>query len=136
MLWTCPVCGKEFKNTNQWHSCARVELEHHLRNKSPQVRTTFEKLLREVHKFGKITVTGVKTAVQVRAASTFISIQLRKNHLLISFQLDRAENGYPVFKTEPISKNRVLHTAVLEGPEDVGKQLVTWLEKSYEMGKE
>jgi hypothetical protein len=29
-VWTCPECGKKFRNKNQWHSCYRVSLEDHI----------------------------------------------------------------------------------------------------------
>ena len=136
MTWICPECGKEYKNTNQWHSCARLDLEDHLRNKSPAVRATLDKLLREARKFGEITVDPVKTAIQLRTSSTFLSIKLKRDHLDLDFQLASAVNTFPIFKTIRISKIRVLHQAVLEGPEDVDGRLMSWLREAYELSNE
>ena len=133
MTWICTNCNREFRNTNQWHSCAQVDLKHHLRNKSPEVRATLEKLLREVHKFGNISVDPVKTSIQVKTSVTFLSIQTKKDHLVMYFQMENEVNEFPVYETTRMSKNRVLHAAVLESPEEVDKRLMNWLKKSYKL---
>jgi len=133
MTWICPKCKKEFKNTNQAHSCARVDLEDHLKNKSPQAKATFDKLMQELNKLGKINLNPVKTSIQVKATATFLSIKLKRDNVEIEFQLGSEINESPVYKNFRISKNRVLHFAVLESPQDVDAKLVNLLKKSYEL---
>lgn len=133
MTWTCPNCKKEFRNKNQAHSCAKVDLKDHLKNKSPQVIATFDKLMRELKKLGEITLNPVKTSVQVKAGATFLSIKLKKEYTEIEFQLGEEVDKLPIYKNIRISKNRVLHFAVLKNPQDVNTQLVSWLKKSYEL---
>jgi len=133
MPWTCPKCKKEFRNKNQVHSCAKVDLRDHLKNKSPQVIATVDKLMRELGKFGEITINPVKTSVQVKAGATFLSIKPKKEYTEIEFQLSEEVDKFPVYKNIRISKNRVLHFAVLKSPQEVNIQLVSWLKKSYEL---
>jgi hypothetical protein len=136
MTWICPECKKEFRNKNQAHSCARVDLEDHLKNKSPQVRATFDRLMRELRKFGEITLNPVKTSIQVKTVSTFLSIRPKKMSIEIEFQLGSELKEPPVYKNFRISKNRVLHFAVLNSPEDVNAKLMNFLKKSYELVKQ
>jgi len=136
MTWICPDCKKEFRNKNQAHSCARVDLEDHLKGKSSQVKATFEKLMREIRKFGEITLNPVKTSIQVKTGSTFLSIRLKKMNIEIEFQLGSEVNEPPFYKNFRISKNRVLHFAVLKNPEDVNAKLISLLRKSYELVKQ
>lgn len=133
MTWTCSNCKKEFRNKNQVHSCARVKLEDHLKNKSPQVIAIFDKLIREMNKFGEITLNPVKTSVQMRSGATFLSIKPKKDYLEIEFQLGEEVDKLPVYKNIRISKNRVLHFAILKSPQEVNTQLISWLKKSYEL---
>lgn len=133
MTWTCPNCKKKFKNTNQWHSCARVDPQGHFRNKPLLVRAIFDKLVGELGAFGRITVDSVKTSIQVRAASSFVSIKPKRDCLEIEFQLGHEADAFPVYRTIRVSKNRVLHFAVLEHPDDVDEQLVDWLRQAYEL---
>ena len=133
MTWICPNCKKEFKNKNQAHSCAKVDLKEHLKNKSPQVKATFDKLMRELGKLGKITINPVKTSIQVKATATFLSIIPRKDYMEIEFQLGSERDELPVYKNFRISKNRVLHFAILKDPQEVNTKLMNWLKKSYEL---
>jgi hypothetical protein len=105
----------------------------YLKNKSPQVVATFDKLMRELGKFGEITINPVKTSVQVKAGATFLSIRPKKEYTEIEFQLGEELDKFPVYKNIRISKNRVLHFAVLKNPQEVNTRLVSWLKKSYEL---
>ena len=136
MTWICPDCKKVFKNKNQAHSCARVDVEDHLRNKSPQVRATFDKLMRELRRFGEITLNPVKTSIQVKTVSTFLSIKPKKMNIEIEFQSGSEVKDSPVYKNFRISGKRVLHFAVLNGPEDVNAKLMRLLKKSYDLVKD
>ena len=118
MPWNCPECGKEFRNTNQWHSCARVGVDDHFRNR-PAARAVFDKLMSELNEIGAFTLDPVKTAIQVRTTSTFLSIKPKKHHLDIEFSLPRVVDEFPIYKSFQISKNRVLHMAIIEEPADV-----------------
>ncbi len=133
MTWVCPKCKKVFKNKNQAHSCAIVDLSEHIKNKPPHVKATFDKLIQELNKIGKININPVKTSIQVKATATFLSIQPKKDHIKIEFQLGSEIDEFPIYKTFQISKNRVLHFAILKNPQDVNTKLMSWLEKSYEL---
>lgn len=135
MSWICPKCRKRFKHTNQAHSCARVGVKDHFRNKPPQRWATFEKLIKKAREFGAIKLNPVKTSIQVKAAATFLSIRVKSDRLEIEFQLSDEHDRLPIYKTFRISKNRVLHFAVLERPEDVTLALSTLLRKSYTLMK-
>jgi hypothetical protein len=110
-------------------------LEDHLKNKSPQVKATFDKLMRELRRFGEITLNPVKTSIQVKTVSTFLSIRPKKMSVEIEFQLGSEVKEPPIYKNFRVSKNRVLHFAVLHSPEDVNATLMNLLKKSYELIK-
>ena len=131
MTWICPECKKEFRNTNQGHSCYIVSIEEHLKNRSDTVVTTYHKLMHEVNKFGRVTLNPVKTSIQVKSGATFLSIRLKKNSLEIEFQSNEEIKSAPVYKNFIISNNRVLSCAVIESPKDVNGQLLMWLRRAY-----
>ena len=133
MTWTCPVCNKEFRNKNQEHSCARVPVDDHFRNKPVEIRMIYDRLMQEVLRFGDISVNPVKTSIQVKAGATFLSIRPKRDRVEIEFQLGREITKLPVTKLVNISKNRVLHFAVIESFEQVNQELTQWLKESYEL---
>jgi len=130
-MWTCPDCGKKFRNTNQWHSCYRLSLDDHLRNKPEHIRNTVVKLVRRIENFGPIQLNPVKSSIQVRAGATFLSIRPKKNHIEIEFQLGRLIEDFPVHRAVRISGNRVLHFVFLQEPGDIDDLLTDWLEESF-----
>ncbi len=135
MPWKCSTCNKQFKNRNQTHSCYTVSLDEHLNNKSKTVIDTFDKLLKEVNKFGKIDLNPVKTSIQFKAKATFLSVKIKKHSLDIEFQLTEEISTLPVYKTFKISTNRVLHFLKLEKPSELNNKVLGWLKKSYELMK-
>lgn len=133
MTWKCPECGKSFRNPNQEHSCARLTVEEHLRNRSGAVRMIFDRLMMEAHRFGDITVNPVKTSIKVKAGATFLSIMLKKDRVDVEFFLDREVSKPPIVKSFRVSGRRVLHCATLENFAAVNQELVGWLKESYEL---
>ena len=133
MSWKCPKCKKEFKNTNQAHSCYTVSLDEHLANKPAEIKKTFDKLLREVIKFGSVTLNPVKTSIQFKARSTFMSVKVKKFCLDIEFQQAEEISDYPIYKTFRISANRILHFIKIEKPSELDKKIIGWLRNAYKL---
>ena len=133
MSWTCPDCGKSFRNLNQWHSCYTLNLEDHLRNKPEAIRNVVYDLLTEVGQFGPIELNPVKSVIQVKAGATFLSIKPKKDFIELEFQLGEEIDQFPVHRTIRISRNRVLHFLYIQNLEDINDQLLQWLRRSYMM---
>ena len=136
MTWTCPLCGRAFRNTNQWHSCETRDLDHHLARKSPAVREMVATLVDAANDFGAIDIDPVKTSIQLKAGSTFLSIRPKKYHLEIDFSLGRRVDVFPVYRSTRISGNRVLHQAILEHADDIDAPLIALLREAYELVSE
>jgi len=81
MTWTCPECQKEFRNKNQWHSCARIAIDNHFLNKDPSTKDTFNALMNIVNEFGPVTINSIKTVIHLKSGATFLSITPKKNYL-------------------------------------------------------
>ncbi len=133
MTWICPTCKKRFRNRNQEHSCALVDIERHFKNKSPEIRTIYDRLMAAIRNFGTIEVNSVKTSIQVRAGANFLSIMPKRNKVQIEFQLNREVLAPPVYRNLRISRNRVLHYAVLESTKDINARMIRLLRESYDL---
>lgn len=133
MPWTCPQCERVFKNRAQWHSCATADLTEHLKNKSPLVKATLDILLQRVQAFGGVTLNPVRTSIQVKSTATFLSIQLKKDRVVVEFFLASAVEEPPIYRLVRLSKGRVLHFAVLEDPSEVDARLLRWVKESYDL---
>ncbi len=131
MSWTCPDCGKSFRNRNQWHSCYTLNLEDHLRNKSEEIKNIVNDLLIEIGQFGPIELNPVKSVIQVKAGATFLSIKPKKDYIELEFQLGQEIDQFPIHRTIRISRNRVLHLLYIQNQEDINDQLLDWIKSSY-----
>lgn len=129
--WVCSGCGRQFKHRNQAHSCVRLDPYDHFIGKDPKVRATYDKLLREVKKFGDVNISPVKVGVMFRGVSTFVAVKPKKMWTDLEFILDEEISEFPVHKTFRYTKGRFAHFVRLEGPNDVSKKLLRWLERSY-----
>ena len=135
MNWKCPDCGKTFRNKNQWHSCYKLNIDDHLKNKDPVVQEAVKLVLNKINEFGNITLNPVKSVIQVKAGATFLSVKPKKDYIELEFQLGYEVKEFPVNRTVRISKNRVLHFITVDSPEDVDRQLIKWLHDSYVLVK-
>lgn len=55
-LWTCPDCGNEFVNRNQYHSCGRHSLETPFAGKPAAIRELFDRLRDRIEELGPVTM--------------------------------------------------------------------------------
>ena len=133
MSWTCPDCKRTFRQTNQWHSCARVTVDDHLENKPDFVKNILQKLTGIVTGFGDVLVDPVKTAINFKAGATFLSAKVKKDCLQLEFQLTREVDEFPIYRSVRVSRARILHFAVLEDPRDIDGALAKWLREAYDL---
>ncbi len=133
MSWTCPNCKRTFRHTNQWHSCVRVSVADHLKNRCDPVKKLLQKLIGIVTAFGAVIVDPVKTAIQFKAGATFLSVKVKKDCLQLEFQLRNGVDEFPIYRSVRVSKERVLHFAVLEDPQEIDGAVVGWLREAYDL---
>lgn len=135
-MLNCPLCHREFKNINQWHSCLEVDVSDHLAGRSDEVCKIIERLLEVLHKFGKATVNASHGSIQVRSGINFLSIKTKKEHVDLEFLLSERWNEPPVHKVVKLSKNRYAHHLKLGSIDELNNNLITILEQSFEFGNQ
>ena len=134
-MWSCPSCGRSFRNTNQDHSCLIIDLELHFVNKHQNVIDTYKMLQDEVTKFEGIRITPVKNAILFTAKSHFLAVKPKKTWLDIEFVLNKKIEGFPIHKSAQATKTKWAHFMRLESPEEVDEQLLSWIRKAYDVCK-
>lgn len=132
-MWTCPDCGRTFKNTHQDHSCEVTPLEAHFVNKQQNVIDSFHTLKTFVMTFEGVSISSVKNAVLFTATTHFLAAKPKKRWLDIEFVLNEALEGFPIHKTVQASKNKWAHFVRLERVEDIDEELKEWLRRAWEV---
>lgn len=135
-VWVCPNCRRTFKNKNQWHSCVQVKDEAIFQNKNSQLKKIYDTLKKEVLKFGKVSISPVKSVVLFKTRSTFLAVKPRKESIEMEFILERALNEFPVHKTFQYTKKKVVHFVLLDDVNQIDSQILNWLKESYQLSVE
>ena len=137
-MWTCPLCGQQFVNTNQVHSCGDTELADFLKGKSDHTVSLFWHFVESYQKLGKVTVHPAKSMIAF-AARTRIAyvIQLGKNFIDVVFPFDTPYNDNLCFRKiaqVPGSKQYNHHLRIMQ-KEDINKEVKQFMKLAYENGK-
>ena|SRR5258705_6302350 len=111
-----------------------TELDH-LKDKSPVVSATYEKLIGELQKFGSLKIEPRKTSIHIGNRFGFAGVYTRKDYINLEVHLNYKLTGKRISKVEQASPNRYHHTIKLASVKDVDKELLDWLKQAYELKK-
>lgn len=132
-MWICPTCKKKFKAKNQWHSCARLNIEDHFRNKEENVREVFEKIVDGLKGIGEFEIIPIKSSIQFRTLSNFLSVRTKKDHIIIEFQLEQEVDDLSIIRSVRISSKRNFYRMVADHPEDISDKIISWFHEAYHL---
>ena len=111
-----------------------TELDH-LRDKGPAVTAMYEKLIRELQKFGPLKIEPKKTSIHLGNRFGFAGVYTRKDYINLEIHLNHKLTGKRISKVERASANRFHHTIKLTSENDIDKELLIWLREAYELKK-
>lgn len=107
----------------------------HLVGREPVVTAIYQRLLKELRKFGPVRIEPKKTSIHLANRFGFAGVYTRSNYINLEVHLDQKLASRRVNKVEQASANRFHHTIKLNGPADVDAELLGWLRKAYELKK-
>ena len=109
-----------------------TELDH-LHDKDPVVPATYQKLIKELQKFGTLKIEPKKTSIHLGNRFGFAGVYTRKDYINLEVHLNYKLTSKRVSKVEQASANRFHHTIKLSSVKDVDKELMNWLKEAYEL---
>ena len=133
MPWICEICGREFRNKNQFHSCEQSTIEQHLEGKPEYIVEIFHKLLDIISEFGEFELLPLKTVIQAQRSSTFLSIYLKKNKVHLEFQAAKEKIHPSITKSIKISKSRFFHFADFKNKKEIDNELISIIKEAYNL---
>lgn len=133
-MWSCPTCGRSFRNANQLHTCTLVRKEDLFAKRPVALKKLCEQVLAVTSSFGPYREEAVRPdVIFLKTKSTFMAIKVKKDHLDIEFFLDHIEDTPPVSKFLLTSKHRVAHIVPIDSRSDINAQLKKWMRTSYDL---
>lgn len=132
-MWTCPVCNRNFRNKNQWHSCANKPVEDHFKTSPPALFELYKDIVDYIDSLGPYEESSIKTCINFRAGATFLSCKVKRDYLELEFQLPYLYDGFPMKKVVRVSANRFFYVLAIDPFHGIDQQLKGWLRDAYVM---
>ena len=112
---------------------ASPTVDDHFKNKGPNLRRIYDRLLAAIRKFGPVRESPKKTSIHLDRDTALAGVQVRKECLILTIKSDRPIDSPRVFKSEHNSANRYHHEVKLTAPTDVDAELRGWLKSAYDL---
>ena len=132
-MWTCLKCGRIFKKANQPHTCRKIALNQHFRNKD-KAKELFDYLVNQINtKIGRCKVISIPCCVHLFGKYDFLAALPKKDRLEIRFALDRKVDSPGLKQSVPMSKKVYKNCFDIGSKEEIDKEFISWLKESYHL---
>ena len=135
-LWSCPRCGKEFVNRNQFHSCNRHRLEDAFRGKPASIRRLFESVRRLAEAGGEVKTVPNGDWLSLMVRVRFATVRPRRNWLDLTLWLTRRCESPRFRRIETIAPGVHAHTLRIERQEDLDDEVAAWVAQACAVGRQ
>jgi hypothetical protein len=130
-MWTCNKCQRVFEKTKQPHSCQKVPVERHFKNKA-KAKEIFNVLVEKIeNQIGKCQIISLPCCIHLFGKYDFLAALPKKDKLEIRFSLNRVINSPRLIKSVPISTKSFKNCIDIENKAEIDKELIKWLSEAY-----
>ena len=133
-LWTCPRCGNQFVNKNQWHSCRRGDVDTTFRGKPAFVRALFDRFREIVESFGPVKMLPYRDKVGFMVRVRFAGAIPRQRWLEVGFWLPRRIDHARMYRVETLYPDVHVHRLRVTTLAELDDQLTKWLREAHAVG--
>ena len=132
-MWTCHECGRIFAKAKQPHSCHKVPLEQHFKNKD-KARELFDRLVKQINsQIGKCQIISIPCCVHLFGHYDFLAALPKKDKLEIRFGLDRKLDSPRLKQSVPVSSKYFKNCIDINKMEEINEELIKWLSEAYHL---
>ena len=135
-LWSCPNCGNEFVNKNQYHSCGRHRLDDLFANKPELIRKLFDRFRRMVEACGPVKVLAYRDRAGFMVRVRFAGAVPNARWLDIGLWLPRRVEHSRFRKIETIYPEVHTHVLRITRPEELDDVVAGWVKEAYAVGRQ
>lgn len=128
-MWTCSKCNRIFDKEGQPHSCKKISLEQHFKNKD-KARELFDYLVTVVdEKIGSCKVISLPCCIHLYGKYDFLAALPKRDSLEVRFSLNRRLTKARV--CVPVSAKSYKNCFDIGSKDQFDKEFVDWLTESY-----
>ncbi len=132
MAWQCPNCGREFRISNQLHSCELISIDNHFENRPLHLHEFFDLLRQKIEGFGPVTINALKSSILFQNPSSFLSVTVKKTKLQLVFILDHPHESPVIERVYEVTPSRVHHSLHISCENDISDELIFILRLAYD----
>jgi len=136
-MWTCPLCGQQFVNNNQSHSCGDKVLADFLKGKSEHTLSLFWHFADCYQQIGKVTIHPTKTMIAFAARTRIAFVtRLGKDFIDIVFPFTEAYNDNLCFhKIAQVPGSRQFnHHFRMYSIDDINEEVKQFMKLAHDLG--
>lgn len=130
-MWICPKCRRIFAHNKQGHSCRRVELAEHFKNKA-LAKTLFDALVLKINtQIGQCRIISLPCCVHLFGRYDFLALLPKKDRLEVRLALNRELESPRLKLAVPLSASTYKNCVDIFTLKEVDAELMGWLKQSY-----
>lgn len=136
-MWTCTLCGQQFVNNNQVHSCLDKTLADFLNGKSEHTVSLFWHFVQQYQKVGKVTIHPTKSMIAFAAKTRIAYItRLGKDFVDVTFPFNKPYNDNLCFHkiAQVPGQQQFNHHFRMYRKEDVNGEVLRFMKLAYDEG--
>jgi hypothetical protein len=132
-MWDCPNCNRAFERAKQQHSCSRITLGQHFKNKE-KTKELFDYLIKQIgNRVGKYRIIPIPCCIHLFGAYDFLAALPKKDKLEIRFALNRIIDSPRLKQSVPISTKNFKNCFNIVTIREIDDELIKWLDESYHL---
>ncbi len=106
-------------------------LSQHFEGKEPEVKSIYDRIIKESRKFGAVIEEPKKTSIHLVNKSAFAGVVTRKSALILNIKSAAPIKHKRITKMEQLSASRFHQELKLTSPDEVDSALIGWLKEAY-----
>jgi hypothetical protein len=137
-MWECPLCNRNFKNTNQRHFCGDKSVADFLAGKTSSSLELFDQLISKFEEIGPIKLYATKSMIVIASELKFAYIiNLGKSFIDIVFPFKKLYEDNLCFRKmgQVPGSNDYNHHLRIMNEDDINEEVFEFMKKAYANGK-
>ena len=132
-MWICSKCGRQFKKAKQPHTCRKVSLEKHFKNKE-KAKRMFDYLVGQINNnIGKCKIVSIPCCIHLFGNYDFLAALPKKDGLEIRFALNRRLDSPRLKQCVKMSSKVFKNCFYLNSKKEIDNEFIGWLKESYNL---
>ena len=132
-MWICPKCKRQFKKTKQPHTCKRVSVVEHFKNKE-KAKKIFDYLVDRINNdIGKCKVISIPSCVHLFSNYDFLAAFPKKEGLEIRFLLNKKLNSPKLKHCVKVSSKVFKNVFYINSEKEIDNEFIDWVRESYNL---